>query len=254
MRFRRTWLAGVLVALTSWHAAADWVDLQLVLAVDTSGSIDAEEYRLQQGGYAAAFRDPEIIQAIGSGPAGAIAVTVVEWSNANQQRQVIGWTVLRDAETCRRFAQALAEAGRTFSASTSLAGAIDYAAALFGQSGHEGERRVIDISGDGPNNHGRDVRQARDEADAAGIVINALAILTDEPMLDDYFRENVIAGSGAFALAVRDFDDFARAIWSKLLLEIADRIGPAHDNLATLEPGRGRPPWPSAARTPPVTR
>jgi len=213
--------ASTLVSLAApaWPAA---VDLQLVLAVDTSGSIDAEEYGIQKDGYAAAFRDAEVIRAVSSGPIGAIAVTFVEWSSANQQRQVVGWTQLRDPESCGRFARAISESQRSFSDSTSASGAIDFSARLFLRSGFESERRIIDISGDGSNNQGRQIRVARDEALAAGITINGLAILNDEPHLDRYFRDNVIGGPGAFVIVMNDFDTFAETIRNKLIAEIAD--------------------------------
>jgi hypothetical protein len=224
-------LGAALISLAS-PASSGPIDLQLVLAVDTSGSIDGEEFGIQRGGYAAAFRDPEVTRAVSSGSAGIIAVTFVEWSSTNEQRQMVGWTLLHDADSCEQFARAIEHSRRTFSDSTSVAGAIDFSARLLRRSGFESERRIIDISGDGINNQGRDVRLARDEAVAAGITINGLAIRNEEPILDRYFRENVIGGAGAFVVAVEDFSTFAEAIRAKLVAEIAGTSQPRKTEFA----------------------
>jgi hypothetical protein len=209
------WLAGA-------AEAAPAVDVALVLAVDTSGSIDASEFELQRAGYAAAFRDQRVIEAIRSGPHRAIAVTYFQWSEPRLQQQVIEWTVIGDDESTLVFADRLAAAPRQiFSGGTSVSGAIDYGAALLAQSGVEANRRVIDLSGDGSNNVGRLAEYARDDAVAAGITINALAILSDETLLDIWYRDNAIGGAGAFVVAVADFEAFAPALLNKLIREIA---------------------------------
>jgi uncharacterized protein DUF1194 len=198
------------------------VDLALVLAVDASGSIDEGEFELQRAGYAAAFRHPRVLDAIAAGSAGAIAVTYVQWSDARSQEQLIGWTLLRGPESAGAFADRLARLGRRVpDGSTSISGAIDFSARLLAGAGFEARRRVIDISGDGSNNSGRLAAFARDEAAAAGITINGLVILGEEPMLDRYYRENVIGGPGAFLTTVTGFADFATAIIGKLVHEIA---------------------------------
>jgi hypothetical protein len=215
-------LALALAWLASAAQAAPAVDVALVLAVDGSGSIDPSEFELQRQGYAAAFRDPRVIEAIRSGPHRAIAVTYFQWSGPRLQEQVIEWTVIGDDESALVFADRLAAAPRQiFGGGTSVSGAIDYGAALLAQSGVEANRRVIDLSGDGSNNVGRLAEYARDDAVAAGITINALAILSDEKLLDIWYRDNAIGGAGAFVVAVADFEAFAPAVLNKLIREIA---------------------------------
>jgi Protein of unknown function (DUF1194) len=227
MTRRAALLAALALLLAAPPArAAEPVDLALVLAVDASRSIDDEEFELQRAGYAAAFRHPRVVAAIGTGLHRAIAVTYVQWSGAQAQEQVIGWTLLRDAESAGAFADQLARLERRVPAgSTSISGAIDYAVRLFGTGGFAERRRVIDVSGDGSNNSGRLASYARDEAVAAGATINGLVILNEEPLLDRYYRESVIGGPGAFLLAVTEFDDFAAAILQKLIREIAALSG-----------------------------
>ena len=204
-------------------AQAEPVDLELILAIDCSGSIDMDEFALQIRGYAAALTHPTVIQAIRSGAHGAIAVTYVQWSGPAIQSQAVGWTVIRDADSASGFADAMLAARRMiFGGGTSLSGAIDYARPLFGGGGFEGSRRAIDISGDGVNNRGRPPDQARDEAVREGLTINGLAILTDLPDLDRYYQENVIGGPGAFVIPANNFDSFAAAILNKLIREIAE--------------------------------
>jgi hypothetical protein len=203
-------------------AEAAPVDLELVLAVDCSGSIDESEFALQIKGYAAAFSHPSVIRAIRSGRYGAIAVTYVQWSGPFLQNQAVGWTLVNDADSAEGFGAKMASARRAiYSGGTSLSGAIDHAMTLFEKSGYEGVRRVIDISGDGINNNGRRPSLARDDAVARGLTINGLAILTDFGGLDRYYEENVIGGTGAFVIAAEDFESFAAAILNKLIREIA---------------------------------
>jgi hypothetical protein len=205
------------------------VDLELVLAVDVSRSIDADEFDLQRQGYARAIVNSNVLNAIQSGAIGAIAVSYVEWSGADQQKTVVDWSFIHDRDSAQDFAAAILAAPRSFAAYTSISGAIDYAVRLFDSNRYEGSRQVIDVSGDGSNNSGRPVWLARDAAIEVGITINGLAIINDrpnpfsrpEPKLDDYYRENVIGGSGAFVVIAEDFGSFASAILSKLIKEVA---------------------------------
>jgi hypothetical protein len=209
-------LAGPAVAETK-------VDIALVLAVDVSLSIDDEEFALQRAGYAAAFRNPHVIDAITSGGTGTMAVTYIQWSGATEQQQIIAWRLIRDEASAVSFAAELAAAGRLVaSGSTSLSGAIDVSARLLRESGFAATRRVIDISGDGYNNSGRLPIYARDEAVAEGITINGLAILKNEPLLEGYYERNVMGGQGAFVMTAEDFGDFAQAILGKLVREVAE--------------------------------
>jgi hypothetical protein len=208
------------------------VDLELVLAVDASGSIDAEEARRQREGYVAAIADEAVARAIQANFHRRIAVLYLEWAGARRQRVVVDWTLIGDAGGAGEFAAALAAAPLSSGHWTSISGAIDFAVPLIEANGYAGERRVVDVSGDGPNNRGRPVRAARDEAVARGIVINGLPILDDrtqpaglptpaELALDDYYRENVVGGPGAFVIPVQDFADFRAAVLRKLIHEIA---------------------------------
>jgi hypothetical protein len=208
------------------------VDLELVLAVDVSGSIDAEEARQQREGYVAAIADPAVVQAIQAGSERRIAVAYVEWADSDDQRVLVGWTPIEDEASAQRFAGALAEAPARGGLWTSISGAVDFAVPLFDGNGFAGERRVIDVSGDGPNNRGRPVTAARDAAVAGGIVINGLPILNDRPQpfslptpveieLDRYYIDNVIGGPGAFVVPAQNFADFRSAILQKLVREIA---------------------------------
>jgi uncharacterized protein DUF1194 len=220
---RATFFAALLIAATTGTADAEpAVDVALVLAVDVSLSIDAEEFALQRAGYAAAFLNKRVIEAITGGATGAVAVTYMQWSGAREQQQIIGWQLINDRASAARFAASLAAADRVVApGSTSLSGAIDTGARLLHQSGYAAQRQIIDISGDGSNNSGRLPNFARDEAVKDGITINGLAILKNEPQLDSYYEANVIGGRGAFVLTAGDFDDFAEAILVKLIREVA---------------------------------
>lgn len=214
---------GLLLAVMSPAAAEDVrpVDVQLVLAIDSSSSVDMDEYYLQLEGYAAAFRHPDILKAIQSGPQKAIAVTLFEWSGPDHQVINLPWRVLSDEESVKAFAGDLAIAPRlVIGGETAIGAGIDFAVQLFDVSGVEGGRRVIDISGDGVNNQGRDVVAARDDAVFVGITINGVAIENEEPMLSDYYRNFVVGGPGAFAMRAADYRDFQEVIVKKLLREI----------------------------------
>ena len=211
-------------------AAQTPVDLELVLAVDVSGSVDPDEAKLQRNGYVQALLNPKVQAAIRGGPFGRIGATYVEWSGESYQHIVVAWTELSDPASVERFAAMVAEAPMTTEQWTSISAAIDFVVPLFDNNGFEGMRRVIDISGDGENNRGRPVEEARDAAVARGITINGLPILNDRPNpwggaapndLEGYYRDHVIGGPGAFLVPARDFDAFADAILSKLLLEVS---------------------------------
>jgi hypothetical protein len=228
--------AALALGLLAGQAGAEDVpvDLELVLAVDVSGSVDPSEARLQREGYIAALRQPRVIEAIRGGTLGRVALTYVEWAGDDYQRTVLDWALIEDADSALAFADALAEAPLQSGQWTSISGAIDYARPRFDGNGFKGIRRVIDISGDGYNNHGRPVETARDEAVAAGITINGLPIVNDRPNpwgslppkdLDRYFEDRVIGGPGAFIVVANDYTAFASAIRSKLLLEIASDRG-----------------------------
>jgi len=212
----------VMLAGAAGAKAQPAVDLQLVLAVDASGSVDQVRFDLQKQGYVAAFRHARVLQAIRSGPNQAIAVTMVQWTGPVLQVQVVGWAPVGDEKTATTFANAIERAPRQlFGGGTSISGAIDYAATLFPLSPFRASRHVIDVSGDGSNNRGRPVMLARDAAIAAGIGINGLPILALEPDLDRYYYDNVIGGPGAFVVAARNYETFADAILKKLIMEIA---------------------------------
>ena len=197
-------------------------DLQLVLAVDASGSVDQYRFELQKRGYVAAFRHARVLQAIRSGPNQAIAVTMVQWTGPMMQMQVVEWTLVGDEESATTFAAAIERTPRQlFSGGTSISGAIDYAMTLFPKSPFRAPRRVIDVSGDGSNNRGRSVTLARDEAVDAGVIINGLPILALEPDLGRYYQNSVIGGPGAFVVTAKDFETFGEAILKKLIAEIA---------------------------------
>jgi hypothetical protein len=228
-------LAGLLVglALAAGPARAAGVDLLLVLAADVSRSIDDSEFDLQRKGYAAALTAPKVLEAIGSGPNRAIALTYVEWSGSNEQDVVIDWTTIHDGEDAGTVASAILAAPRSFLGRTSISGAIDFAMDRLAVAPASAEKRVIDISGDGTNNSGRPVTEARDQAIAAGVTINGLAIINTQTRpgftmhtqppggLPNYYRDNVIGGAGSFLLVVENFDTFADAITRKLVSEIA---------------------------------
>ena len=212
-------------ALPAPAAAQSSVDLQLVLAVDTSGSVNQYRFDLQKQGYATAFRNPRVLKAIRSGIAGAIAVTVFQWTGPEMQVQVIDWTIVHDAASAEAFAAAIEDTPRQlFSGGTSVSGAIDYGLGLLSNSAARfpGARRVIDVSGDGSNNRGRPAALARDDAIRAGITINGLPILALEPNLDRYYWDNVVGGPGAFMVTAQTFETFGEAVLKKLITEIAD--------------------------------
>jgi Protein of unknown function (DUF1194) len=214
-------LALVLLAPTLTGAAEAQVDLQLVLAVDTSGSVNMYRFDLQKKGYAAAFRNPRVLAAIRSGAFQAIAVTMHQWTSPRLQVLTVPWMVVEDETSAEELASAIENAPRKlFTGGTSISGAIDYSRLILAQSPFTATRRTIDVSGDGANNIGRPARIARDEAVRDGITINGLPILSIEPDLATYYFENVIGGPGAFMVPADSYESFAEAILKKLIIEI----------------------------------
>lgn len=217
-------LAALLLAAPARAQTA--VDDLLVLAVDASGSVNEARFELQKQGYAAAFRSRRVLDAIRAGAHRSVAVTMVQWTGPTLHVVVVGWTEVRDEKTANALADAIAAAPRQlFGGGTSLSGAIDASMQLLAASPFRADRRVIDISGDGSNNRGRPAASARDEALKQGVVINGLPILTLEPDLDSYYRDNVIGGPGAFVVPVHSYEAFADAILNKLVNEIAGAGG-----------------------------
>ena len=197
------------------------VDLALVLAIDTSGSVSNDRMTLQIHGCAQALQNPKVIAAVRTGRHGRIALTFVEWSSKDRQDQVIDWTIIDGEPSARSFAAAIMKADRPIPGATSIGGAIGFSVRLITKCGYRATRHVIDISGDGRDNDGdRDVTEARDDAVAAGITINGLPILGVEEELDRYYQDNVIGGSDAFMIAADDFTSFGNAILHKLVREV----------------------------------
>ncbi|HEX9462046.1 MAG TPA: DUF1194 domain-containing protein [Alphaproteobacteria bacterium] len=213
---------GLAAALAGPTARADEpVDLQLVLAVDSSSSVSMDEYYLQLQGYAAAFRHPELLKAIRSGSHQAIAVMLFEWSSERQQTVNFEWRRLADDASLEKLASELENAPRlVIGGETAIGEAIEFGMRQFADCAFDGTRRVIDISGDGSSNRGRRVTMARDDAVLQGITINGLAVLHEEPQLDAYYQRYVVGGVGAFVISAHDYTDFADAILKKLLHEV----------------------------------
>ena len=228
-------LVSLLSFAPVWDAASQVpVDLELVLAVDVSGSVDPVEAALQREGYVSGLTNPQVVQAIRSGPMGRIAVIYIEWAGDQHQRVVADWSVIEDERSAHLFSSRVAEAPFVTGRWTSISGAIDFSVAQFARNPNQGIRKVIDVSGDGYNNSGRSVTTAREEALAAGITINGLPILNDRPNpmgagpapadLDVYYETYVIGGPGSFVIPAKDFTSFGEAILRKLLLEIAGTV------------------------------
>jgi len=239
MRSLRIFVVAALMATTGWTSthAAGRVDLLLVLAADVSGSMDESKFELQRSGYATAFSDPRVLEAIRAGTSGLVAVTFVEWSGILQQKIVIDWTVISNDKTARQFGDRIMEAPRAFARnSTSISAGIDFAITQLNRAPYDARRRVIDVSGDGDNNSGRDVTAARDEAVAKGTTINGLVILTQTATpsnsehtnppggLANYYHNNVIGGPSAFVTVAKNFNSFGNALIKKLIAEIAQAV------------------------------
>jgi len=211
--------------------AASSVDLELVLAVDVSYSMDMDELAIQREGYAQAIISKEFLQALKTGPTGKIAITYFEWAASSDQKIIIPWRVIDGPETADAVANEIMKTPIRRASRTSISGAINFAMPLFDENPYHGLRRVIDISGDGPNNNGAPVTGARDAALEKGITINGLPIMVKEPSystmdidnLDLYYEDCVIGGPGSFVVTIKDREKFKEAIRTKLLLEVADR-------------------------------
>jgi len=226
-------LAMLLLASAGQPTRAEDVDVALVLVTDVSRSIDDSEYKLEKSGYASAFNNKNVLEAVQSGPLGKIAVAYVEFASSFEVRIILGWTIIHDGTSARAFTDQMAAAPRSFWGRTSISAGIDQAVQLLGEAGLNTSRRVIDVCGDGTNNAGREITEARDDAVKAGITINGLTIINDHPVswtfahvqppggLANYYRENVTGGPGSFVLEVHDFGTFGDAMTRKLVNEIA---------------------------------
>jgi len=201
------------------------VDLELVLALDASGSVDDAEWALQLQGVAAAFRDPDVVAAIGRQPLGRIAVALVVWAEGNRPKDISPWFVVTDAAGAEAFAATVEGFPRRIeNGGTGIGKALHFAAREMLNNGYAGGRQVVDISGDGtetpPSEWTLSIRNARAYADAHGIVVNGLAILSDDPGLEAYYRKEVITGPDSFVIAAADYTAYAEAMRRKLIREI----------------------------------
>lgn len=224
-------LLGLLILGPTAAASAEAVDLALVLAVDSSESIDNEEVKLQREGYIAAIKEPSILHAIRKGKHGKIALAYFEWADVNTQRLLIDWTTVSDEASAVAFGERLKSAPILDGHFTSISSAIGYAMTLLDNNPYTSKRRVIDVSGDGRNNHGPPLAQMQAEAVKRKITINGLPIVNDRDRqfsglppddIEGYYRKNVIAGTNAFIVVAKNFEDFERAIIRKLMREIVD--------------------------------
>ena len=240
---KKAWLTGICAVLVGLGVgpakAIEQVDLELVITTDVSYSVDDMEARMQREGAVTAFRSKEVVEAIKSGSLGKIAVAYIDFSNANASRVVVDWQVVHDQASAEAFADAIAVARKTDGVQTSIASGIELAARMIEDNDYEGMKKVIDVSGDGPNNEGRRVDQVRDEVIAKGFIVNGLPIVTEAdkfdvyylPDLDKYYAGCVIGGPGSFIQVANGFADLARALRRKLVLEISDASKPARDPL-----------------------
>lgn len=243
MRYLACLFALILASLPAGAQDKKEVDLALALAIDISGSIDPEEARLQREGYVMAFRDPVVVGAILGGPNGRIAVAYFEWSDSWMQKLLIDWTLLDSEAAIAAFADRLSNSPISIARRTSISGAIHFAVGLFARSPYEADNKVLDISGDGSNNDGMLVTDARTEALKQRIAINGLPIINDRPNpfgfpaeadLDQYYLHCVTGGPRSFVEVAKNFDDFPRAVRKKLLQEVADRGSLFDSGTATL--------------------
>ena len=231
--------------LSAEKESAPSVDVELILAVDVSYSMDLDELAIQREGYAQAIISKEFLQALKTGPNGKIAVTYFEWAASTDQKIIIPWRVIDGPESADAVAAEIMKTPVRRASRTSISGAINFAMPLFEQNQYRGLRRVIDISGDGPNNNGEPVTIARDAALEKGIVINGLPIMVKAPSystmdienLDYYYEDCVIGGPGSFVVSIKDRDKFREAIHTKLVMEVAGRTPPHR-----VVPAAGREP------------
>lgn len=221
------------------------VDAEIVFAVDISYSMDTTEQKLQRAGYIQALRSPQFLAALAAGPSGRIAIKYVQWASYADQDTVLDWTLVDGPNAAGQVADRLMEAPYRRAQRTSISGAIDAAAGMFASNGFSSSRQVIDVSGDGPNNNGRPVTEARDAAIAAGITINGLPLVGIRPWygpadikdLDVYYEDCVIGGADAFMVVIHDVKDFVDATRSKLIREIAAApTSPPFVNVAAKQP------------------
>lgn len=224
MRVAAALLFATLAAVPG-AAHAEYADLELVLAVDVSSSVNGDEFVLQMDGLTRAFRNPLLMRALEAAGGGGIAVSLVQWAGPQSQAVAFDFQRVDSPASAEAVAALIEQTPRLFdSGGTSISGAIDFAVLLFASNGFEGKRQTIDISGDGRNNHGRQVTAARDEALARGITINGLAILNEEPNLDLHYSRSVIGGPDSFVMTADDYTDFQDAILIKLVREIGGSI------------------------------
>lgn len=224
---------GALIALALFVApgagAAERVDIELVLAVDVSLSMSPGELEIQRHGYAAALTHDTVLQAIADGAYGRVAITYVEWAGTTMQRVVVPWAVIANRNDADLFVAQMSARPPNSARRTSISAALEFAGDLFAESGFESMKRVIDVSGDGPNNQGGPVDVIRDRLAAQGITINGLPLMTtggftsafDVPHLDRYYADCVIGGPGAFTVPVNDWTQFPEAVRRKLVMELA---------------------------------
>ncbi|MHB1205768.1 MAG: DUF1194 domain-containing protein [Rhodospirillaceae bacterium] len=241
---RLFWLSVCLILAAPACRAAEKlaVDLALVLAVDVSLSIDEGEKGLQRVGYIDAWRNKKVADAVKAGSIGKIAVTFVEWSSPYQQAVVIPWRIVEDAASAKAFADELEKAPITPGTTTSISGGIDFSVKLLQKRDHDAARMVIDVSGDGYSDVGRPVTEARDAAIKAGITINGLPVINEDPKknaappdLDTYYRDNVIGGPGSFYVVARNMRGFSESLLRKLVLEIAMPAGAERTVMPAIE-------------------
>ena len=233
LRIRHVLAGGAALALTLLFApqgiAAEQVDIELVLAVDVSLSMSPDELEIQRHGYAAALTHDDVLQAIADGVHGKIAVTFFEWAGSTTQHVIVPWTVIASREDAERVAAQLSANPPNSARRTSISGALEFGGDLFAESGFTSMKRVIDVSGDGPNNQGAPVQGIRDALVKQGITINGLPLMTnggiasayDVADLDRYYSDCVIGGPGSFMIPVNDWEQFPEAIRRKLVLELA---------------------------------
>ncbi len=244
----RWFLAAALAIVSSVPVFAQdkHVDVELVLAVDVSASIDAQQAQLQREGYVSALTDDSLIARIRAGFLGRIAVAYVEWSHV--QTTIVDWTIIESKADALAFSDKVLTAPLVSGSATSISGAIDYSVVLLENNGIEGTRRVIDVSSDGRNSAGGPLVLARQRALNAGIVINGLPIIQREetgrpvdPGLEDYYASNVIGGPGAFIVVAEGIEAFPEAIRKKLFIEIAGHCAATADCRPTMLSGIVRP-------------
>ena len=225
-------ICGSVLALLLWGspvpAAQQQVDLKLVLATDVSGSIDSDEFRIEREGTAEAFTDPDVIKAIESGSLGRIAVAMFDFSSPEYDKIVIDWKIIHDRASAVAFAEMVRDTPRTPGRRTSVSSALELGSLLIESSENDimATRKVIDVSGDGPNNDGNPMTEAHDKTIAQGITVNGLPVMDDQangyfPDLDKYYAACVAGGKGSFVVVVHNYKDYSAAMRHKLILEIS---------------------------------